>query len=347
MAAIDRLLAPCGHRYLDATDAQGLRSYFTTACVGRISHQLLHVLDFLHGLGLKHCDVKPENVCICSASRGEVKLIDFGSSLLTYDTTNSYVQSRWYRAPEVVLGLPWDSKVDLWSLGCLLCELLVGQPIFYGASVAATLAAQQVLLAICSRRLRAATPERHPSATGVSAARHPSATRLPSQAVLGPHPAALLDTANRDLRRMYFGPGGGLYVVSPAGRPEGVYELRPVRKPLAEVLEVDDPELVDFLSTLLTYDPVQRPSAAQALQHPWMLKQSQQCALSPRAGETSLASRRLPKAPAADPSPSHSPVAAMSAGTASERTPRRRVAAAVSAPSTTSLAGCVIVLDCA
>ena len=166
----------------------------------------------------------------------QVRLIDFGSSLLTSDTTNSYVQSRWYRAPEVALGLPWDAKVDLWSFGCLLCELLVGQPIFYGATVAATLAAQQALL--------------------------------------GPHPPEMLEAASRDLRRMYFGPGGGLYVVSPAGRPEGVYEVRPVRRSLAEVLEIEDAQLLDFLSSLLTYDPAQRPTAAQALQHPWMVEQS-------------------------------------------------------------------------
>jgi len=224
------------YKYVDATEPAGLRAYFTPKCIGRISHQLLHCLQFLHSHGLKHCDVKPENVCLASARRGTVKLIDFGSSLLTYDTTNSYVQSRWYRAPEVVLGIPWDGKVDIWSLGCLLCELLLGQPIFYGASVAATLAAQQALL--------------------------------------GPHPTSLLEKANHDLRRMYFGPGGTLYVVSPSGRPEGVYELRPARQPLADVLEVDEPELVDFISSLLTYDPAKRPSASEALQHPWMRKQS-------------------------------------------------------------------------
>ena len=43
---------------------------------------------------------------------------------------NSYIQSRWYRAPEVILGMLWDAKVDLWSLGCLLAEVLIGNPMF-------------------------------------------------------------------------------------------------------------------------------------------------------------------------------------------------------------------------
>jgi serine/threonine protein kinase len=62
------------------------------------------------------------------------------------DCHNSYVQSRWYRAPEVMLGLPWDGKVDVWGVGCILAELLLGRPIFYGQSIALVLAAQATVL---------------------------------------------------------------------------------------------------------------------------------------------------------------------------------------------------------
>ena len=57
-------------------------------------------------------------------------MIDFGSSCFTSDQLSSYVQSRSYRAPEVILGLPYGQKVDVWSLGCILAELLSGYVLF-------------------------------------------------------------------------------------------------------------------------------------------------------------------------------------------------------------------------
>jgi len=62
-------------------------------------------------------------------------VIDFGSSCFTRDHLSSYVQSRSYRAPEVILGLPYDQKIDLWSLGAILAELLTGYVLFQNDSV--------------------------------------------------------------------------------------------------------------------------------------------------------------------------------------------------------------------
>lgn len=62
--------------------------------------------------------------------RCEVKVIDLGSSCFITDQLSSYVQSRSYRAPEVILGLPYDHKVDIWSLGCILAELSSGYVLF-------------------------------------------------------------------------------------------------------------------------------------------------------------------------------------------------------------------------
>lgn len=141
---------------------------------------MLKALQFIHELGICHCDVKPENICLVhrrdssdlthhltlpvspspqvSASRNKFKLIDFGAATLEYDYRNSYVQSRWYRAPEVMLGLPWDEKVDVWSLGCVLVELVVGRPIFYGPAVEYVLAAQTAVLGdIPDRMMRASS----------------------------------------------------------------------------------------------------------------------------------------------------------------------------------------------
>lgn len=86
----------------------------------------MEALEYLHGLGIIHCDLKPENILIKSYSRCEIKIIDLGSSCFQNDKLSLYVQSRSYRAPEVIIGLPYDQRVDLWSLGCILAELSSG-----------------------------------------------------------------------------------------------------------------------------------------------------------------------------------------------------------------------------
>ncbi|KAG6483412.1 hypothetical protein ZIOFF_060057 [Zingiber officinale] len=114
--------------------------YFTMPRLQSITIQCLEALQFLHGLGLIHCDLKPENILVKSYSRCEVKVIDLGSSCFETDNLCSYVQSRSYRAPEVILGLPYDKKIDIWSLGCILAELCTGNVLFQNDSPATLLA---------------------------------------------------------------------------------------------------------------------------------------------------------------------------------------------------------------
>jgi dual specificity tyrosine-phosphorylation-regulated kinase 2/3/4 len=71
----------------------------------RIAKQVLEALVFIHNQGLIHCDLKPENILIKSYSRCEVKVIDFGSSCYVTDHLSTYIQSRSYRAPEVMLSM--------------------------------------------------------------------------------------------------------------------------------------------------------------------------------------------------------------------------------------------------
>ncbi|KAI4964597.1 hypothetical protein ZWY2020_005376 [Hordeum vulgare] len=114
--------------------------YFTMPRLQSIAIQCLESLQFLHGLGLIHCDLKPENILVKSYSRCEIKVIDLGSSCFETDHLCSYVQSRSYRAPEVILGLPYDKKIDIWSLGCILAELCTGNVLFQNDSPATLLA---------------------------------------------------------------------------------------------------------------------------------------------------------------------------------------------------------------
>jgi dual specificity tyrosine-phosphorylation-regulated kinase 2/3/4 len=101
----------------------------------RVGRQMLQALAFTHGHDIVHCDMKPENVLIVPNSVPmSVKVIDYGSACRIGQKHFDYVQSRFYRAPEVILGLAYGPPMDIWSFGCILAELIIGQPLFAGDS---------------------------------------------------------------------------------------------------------------------------------------------------------------------------------------------------------------------
>lgn len=130
------------YRYLHENN---LENYFTLPRLQKISKQILVCLEYLHDLKLIHCDLKPENILIKSISETQVKVIDFGSSCFIHDHLSSYVQSRSYRAPEVILGCKYDYKIDIWSLGCILAELYTGNVLFQNDSIQSLLAKVLIL----------------------------------------------------------------------------------------------------------------------------------------------------------------------------------------------------------
>lgn len=95
--------------------------------------QILDALCVLRGSQIIHCDLKPENVLL-KGQTGEIKVIDFGSACFENHTMYSYIQSRFYRSPEVLLGHAYDMAIDMWSVGCMAAELFLGLPLFPGAS---------------------------------------------------------------------------------------------------------------------------------------------------------------------------------------------------------------------
>jgi dual specificity protein kinase YAK1 len=95
--------------------------------------QVLEALVVLHRAGIIHCDLKPENILLTNSESGQIKLIDFGSACFANRTAYTYIQSRFYRSPEVVLGHQYTTAVDMWSLGCVAAELFLGLPLFPAA----------------------------------------------------------------------------------------------------------------------------------------------------------------------------------------------------------------------
>ena len=188
-------------------------------------------------------------------------MIDFGSSSFVTDRQSSYIQSRSYRAPEVILGLPYGGKIDIWSLGCVLAEMYTGEVTFQNVSEVSML------------------------------------SRI--EAVCGPFPRHMI-AKGRNCHRI-FTDSGLIYEKvsvkdaresgSRSGSDDDVEEdLFDVYQPKMTTIAarlgfdadfLDRPKLsegdeqralfIDFISKMLTIDPDLRPSAADALQHPWIM----------------------------------------------------------------------------
>ncbi|KAK0051471.1 serine/threonine-protein kinase PRP4 [Biomphalaria pfeifferi] len=98
------------------------------------SQQLLLALKLLRKCSILHADIKPDNILV-NESKMVLKLCDFGSaSHVSENDITPYLVSRFYRAPEIILGLGYDHNIDTWSVGCTLFELYTGKILFPGTS---------------------------------------------------------------------------------------------------------------------------------------------------------------------------------------------------------------------
>lgn len=113
---------------LKSQDFKGLDNIF----ICKIAFQILISLYYLSSHKIIHCDLKPENILLKSSDSYNIKVIDFGSSCFLNERMYSYIQSRFYRAPEIILGINYGLEIDMWSFGCILAELYTGIPIFPG-----------------------------------------------------------------------------------------------------------------------------------------------------------------------------------------------------------------------
>ena len=97
-------------------------------------YQFMRALEYLHGMGICHRDIKPHNLLV-DLDAGIVKLCDFGCSkrLIEGEPNIQYICARYYRAPEVVFGWAhYSCAIDIWSAGCVMAEMISLHPIFPG-----------------------------------------------------------------------------------------------------------------------------------------------------------------------------------------------------------------------
>lgn len=139
MCIVSELLSTDLFNILQLSDFRGFKISFLRS----LSREILKGLDFIHKNNILHCDIKPENIMIklppsfdflmqLSNDDIRIRIIDFGSSCFKNEITYSYIQSRFYRAPEILLGAKYNHKIDIWSFGCLLAELYLGEPLLPG-----------------------------------------------------------------------------------------------------------------------------------------------------------------------------------------------------------------------
>jgi len=121
--------------------------------IRRFAIQLLNTLRFLRKLRILHCDLKPENILLCDPAKSAIRVIDFGSSCMEDEQMYTYIQSRFYRSPEVILGLPYHCSIDMWSLGCILAELYTGYPLFPGENEVEQLACMMEVLGLPPKKM--------------------------------------------------------------------------------------------------------------------------------------------------------------------------------------------------
>lgn len=216
---------------------------FSLQLVRKFAHSLLQCLDALYRNKIIHCDLKPENVLLKQQGRSGIKVIDFGSSCFEDQRVYTYIQSRFYRAPEVILGSKYGMPIDMWSLGCILAELLTGYPLLPGEDESDQLACMIELLGMPSQKILEQSKRAKTFINSKGYPRYCTATVQPD--------GKLVLSGGRSRRGKLRGPPGS---------KDWIRALR----------GCDDVLFIDFLKRCLDWDPVSRLTPPAALRHGWL-----------------------------------------------------------------------------
>ncbi|KAJ2708426.1 dual specificity protein kinase yak1, partial [Coemansia spiralis] len=251
LVLVNELLSINLYDLLKQNQYQGL----STNLVRVLVQQILDAMIVLKQAQVIHADLKPENILLEGMEKPVVKVIDFGSACFEWQTTFVYIQSRFYRSPEILLGLPYSSRIDMWSLGCIVAELYLGLPLFPGSSEYNQLSRIVDLLGIPPRSMldRARRTDEFFNYLG------PDTWDLKGMAQY----ASEHNTEEKPSKRFF-----------QATTLEELIKTCPIRRRMSETEQHREFQsrlaLIDFLRGLLQLDPDRRWSPHQAAAHPFI-----------------------------------------------------------------------------
>lgn len=215
------------------------------SAVQAYAQQMLIALKHLRNCGVLHADIKPDNILV-TERYNMMKVADFGSAMFDGDNEiTPYLVSRFYRAPEIILGLKYSHPLDMWSVGCVLYELYMGAMAFPGRSNNEMLKLFMEVKGPFPRKMvrRALFRERHFDAELTFGVMEPDAV------------------TQRDVRRL-------IRDTKPTRDLAAV--LAGASKSLSDAERRKVANLADLLDKMFALDPTHRITVAQALVHPFI-----------------------------------------------------------------------------
>jgi len=248
---VSELLGMCVYDFLKENDF----APFPRHHIQKFARQLLGSVAFLHELRLVHTDLKPENILLVHndyrvvhvpvpgkrnappkpkriLDSTDIRLIDFGSATFEQEYHSSVVSTRHYRAPEIILGLGWSFPCDAYSLGCILVEFFTGLALYQTHDNLEHLAMMEMVMGKMPERFSRAGARSKPE---------------------------------------FFKEGAKLDWPKPKATRQSKKDVKATR-PLQDVIPPTDPinrQFLDLVRKLLAFDPAQRITVREALQHPY------------------------------------------------------------------------------